>query len=158
MEETTVAIFKRAHMCYYESNNKKITKQVSLFAKSRECADLWEQVKTRYDMPIASFSTLPAACHHAGFRAMNLFFSANGRNPAPLHSDFLSPAPVGEEKQAVMIVLIHYSHFHLLFSQPLRSEKGFVPYEKSLLPKYLHPRDIQYKHLSHCCIWSTVLV
>lgn len=121
MEETTVAIYKRARMCYYESNNnKKITKQVSLFAKSRECADLWEQVKTRYGMPIASFSTLPTACHHAGFRTMYLFFSA------PLHSDFLSPAPVGEEKQPVMIVLIHYSHFHLLFSQSLRSEKGFL--------------------------------
>lgn len=58
----------------------------------------------------------------------------------PLHSDLFSPASVGEEKQPVVTMLIHSPLFHLLFSQPPRSGKSFIPQEKPLIPEDLHPR------------------
>lgn len=36
---------------------------------------------------------------------------------SPLYSDFLSATSAGEEREPVVILLIHSPHFHLQFSQ-----------------------------------------
>lgn len=65
-----------------------------------------------------------------------LVLQCRWKKSSPLHSYFLSPAPVGEEKQPVMIVLIHCSHFHL-FSQ-LR--EGFYTIRETFTPQILTPQ------------------
>lgn len=82
VEKITVAIYQRAHMGYYE-NNKKQNKGACLWNPEQVC--LWEQDKTRYNVSIAAFPTPSTVCHHAGFRAMHLFFSADGRNEQKVH-------------------------------------------------------------------------
>lgn len=77
---------------------------------------------------------------------------------SPLHSDCLSPASAGEEKQPVVIMLIHCPHFPLLFSVTTVRE-GFCTARETFTPqRHTPPETLQHKHLRHCCVWSTILV
>lgn len=130
----------RAPVCKIQSNN----------------AGLREQGKNRYSMSIPAFPTLSAVCHHAGFRAMCLFLSTDGRKwllkdkrtqgtrplgnglikCSPLHSGFF------RREGACVIMLIHYQHFQLSSLSPCQ-EKDFFTVRGPLLPEDLY--------LQGCC-------
>lgn len=169
MEKITVAIYQRAHMGYYE-NNKKQNKGACLWNPEQDC--LWEHDKTRYSVSIAAFPTPSTVCRHDGFWATHLFFGADGRNEQKVHETtwwwftkiqssplrFLFASICGGRETACFDHANTLSTFRLLFSATAPWEEFYTTRETFAPQRLAPPGMLQRKHLSHCSIWSIILV
>lgn len=160
-----MAIYQRAPVWYYE-NNKKQNKGPCLRNRAWAC---WPERAHSCYTAIAAFPTPPTAFHHPAFKAVHLFFLQEGEtcgwkiNEGKWdHSRMILPNPALcfarhlEEKRRNLFVtvLIHATHFHLLFSQ--------LPYSVLYLwrnfcfSKTYTPKVLLHRHLSHCFVWIVI--
>lgn len=146
----------RAPVCEIQSNN----------------AGLREQGKNRYNMSIAAFPTLTTVCHHAGFRAANLLFSADGRKwwlkdkwtegtwATGQWFNKIQPSPLRflQKRRSLCDHVNTVSTSPFVVFSVTTPRKGFFYCKRTFTPRRLIPPGVlQHKHPNaHSCIWSTI--